>query len=348
MSGKRVEKSYVSLRRIAELCGVSRMTVSRAFDPARSVRADLRERILEVAAREGYRPDRMVREVMTAFARNRKAGYRETLAALWWTKGPPPPGYLAQVKAGLDAGAEFHGCRFDHFEVCTAAARRGLARVLRARGIRGLVVTPPMAEPDLSALLPWDQFTAVAIGSSLRSPALHRTQHSHHQGAARVMEEIMRRGYRRPALVVNRDFDRRAGRGATGAFLAWYPDAAERILFSEDFSVAALRRRLLALRPDVVVGDSEAARPVTPSGAGYVAMSVNDPRGDCAGIVQQAELLASAAVDLLMRSRWRGETGAPDEPMTLTTVGAWHEGGTLRAAEIRDGDAARSHAGQRE
>ncbi len=321
----------MSLRRIAGLCGVSRMTVSRAFDPAQPVESKLRERILAVAEREGYRPDRMVREVMTTFARNRKAGYRETLAALWWSKGMPASGYLAQVKAGLDEGAEFHGCRFDHFEVCTAAARKGLARVLRARGIRALVVTPPMDEPDLAELLPWDQFTAVAIGSSLRNPSLHRTQHNHHQGAVRVMEEVVRRGHARPALVVNRAFDLRAARGASGAFLAWFPDAAERVLFSEDHAPAALARRLKALRPDVVISDSEAVRAQAPAGADYVAMSV-DPNGDCAGVVQQPALLASAAVDLLLRSRWRGETGAPAEPMTLMTAGEWHEGRTLRGA----------------
>lgn len=326
------EKRYVSLRRIAELCGVSRMTVSRAFDPARPVAPALRERILAVAAREGYRPDRMVREVMTAFARSRRAGYRETLAALWWAKGPPTAGYLTQVKAGLESGAEFHGCRVDHFEICTPADRKGLARVLRARGIRGLVVTPPMDEPDQSGLLPWDQFTAVAIGSSLRTPALHRTQHNHHQGAVRVMEELARRGYRRPVLVVNRAFDLRAGRGASGAFLAWYPDAADRVLFDEDVAPRAMPAALRSLCPDVVVSDSEAARAHVPAGAGFVSLSVNDPRGDCAGIVQQPRLLASAAVDLLLRSRWRGETGAPDEPMTLMSAGEWHEGATLRVA----------------
>ncbi|MFH1499852.1 MAG: LacI family DNA-binding transcriptional regulator [Verrucomicrobiota bacterium] len=331
MSGKRVGKSYVSLRRIAELCGVSRMTVSRAFDPARPVSPELRERILAVAAAEGYQPDRMVREVMTTFARNRKAGYRETLAALWWAKGPPAHGYLHEVKAGLAAGAEFHGCRFDHFEVCTAAARKGLARVLRARGIRGVVVTPPMDEPDLSGLLPWEQFTAVAIGSSLRSPSLHRTQHNHHQGAVRVMEEIVRRGYVRPVLVVGRAFDLRAGRGASGAFLAWFPESVGRVLFYEDHTPVALARRLKSLRPDVVVSDSEAARPQVPARAGYVSMSV-DPGGDCTGVLQQPALLASAAVDLLLRSRWRGETGVPPEPMTLMTAGEWHEGRTLRAA----------------
>lgn len=334
MSKSRGERRYVSLRRIAELCGVSRMTVSRAFDPSQPVEAKLREHILGVAAREGYRPDRMVREVMTTFARNRKSGYRETLAALWWTKGPPGPGYLAQVKEGLDQGAEFHGCRFDHFEVCSAAARKGLARVLRARGIRGLVVTPPMDEPDLSTLLPWEQFTAVAIGSSLRNPSLHRTQHNHHQGAVRVMEEIVRRGHRRPALVVNRAFDLRAARGATGAFLAWFPDAAERMLFAEDHAPAALARRLKTLRPDVVISDSEAARSWAPGEVDYVSMSVN-PNGDCAGVVQQPALLASAAVDLLLRSRWRGESGPPAEPMTLMTAGEWREGRTLRGVGKR-------------
>lgn len=330
MNQIRREKSYVSLRQIAELCGVSRMTVSRAFDPAQPVSPAMRARILAVAAQEGYRPDRMVREVMTAFARNRKIGYRETLAALWWAKGRPALGYSQQIKTGLDAGAAFHGCRFDHFEVSTAAERRGLARVLRARGIRGLVVTPPMHEPDLSGLLPWDQFTAVAIGSSLRTPALHRAQHNHHQSAARVMEEVTRRGYQHPVLVVNRALEQRSARGATGAFLAWFSSATERVLFTEDLKEPHLRKRLAELQPDVVISDSESIRSMVPIPADYVTLSLNTPRGDCTGIMQQPTLLASAAVDLLLRSRWHGETGVPAEPMTLMTPGDWHEGRTLR------------------
>ncbi len=346
MSKSGSPKQYVSLRRIAEICGVSRMTISRAFDPAQSVKPELRQRILDVAAREGYRPDRLVTEVMTNFARSRRAGYRETLAALWWVPEPKAgAGYFGQIYSGLNEGAEFHGCRFDHFYLTKPEQRQGLARVLKARGIRSVVVTPPMGEEDLSVLLPWDQFTAVAVGRTLRSPMLHRTQHNHQQGACRVLAEVARRRYRKPVLVVERAFDQRVERVVTGAFLGRYPsNGSRRIVYLEDYAdTAALVAKILTLKPDVIVAESAAGLisalnregSAIHGGLGFVSMSVGVLGDECAGIVQQPHLLASAAVDLLLRSRWRGETGSPEAPMMLMTAGEWNEGKTLRS--IREG-----------
>ena len=50
---------------VAAAAGVSRIMVSRAFNPAASIKADKRSHILEVADRLGYHPDMSARAMVT-------------------------------------------------------------------------------------------------------------------------------------------------------------------------------------------------------------------------------------------------------------------------------------------
>lgn len=55
----------LTLSSVAEACGVSPSTVSRAFSRPDLVRADVRERVLEMAASLGYKPNRIARSLAT-------------------------------------------------------------------------------------------------------------------------------------------------------------------------------------------------------------------------------------------------------------------------------------------
>jgi DNA-binding LacI/PurR family transcriptional regulator len=257
-------KPLISLRHVAAEANVSRMTASRALRWGTPVSAPVRERVQAAATRLGYHKDRLVSELMTSFARQHVPVFREVLAALWWEPWPDlqasPPGFNRELRRGLCLGAERFGCQIDDILIPDANPGRKLNRLLEARGIQGVLILPPpddLQTPDLD----WKKISVVTVGSSLREPELNRSQHHHYNAMSRVLQEVRKRGYRRPAFLMQKQLEERARRAYLGAFLAWqgseqaglvHPDAHD-----DDPKLPAWLRRV---RPDVVVAENDQLR----------------------------------------------------------------------------------------
>ncbi|MFH1499801.1 MAG: LacI family DNA-binding transcriptional regulator [Verrucomicrobiota bacterium] len=328
----------VSLRHVAEAAGVSRMTVSRAFKPEASVEPGLRARVLAVAKSLGYEPDRMVTELMTSFVKRRPVKYRETFAALWWPERwenlrNNARGFGAAIRRGIDAGVQRHGCGVEHLVLSARVNVRTLMRMLEARGIGGLLITPPPAADTVAPALDWRRFCAVSIGTSLRSPRSHRAQVSHYTDMVHVLETLRRRGYRRACLLLNEDLEERMHRAYGAAFQMWQTDGAERIWRAASPARPGLSAWLKKMRPDVVIADTDVWRLSVPepwAGEAFVSLAVEYADGEVTGNHQNFARVAESAVDLLMQARLRHETGEPAEPLIMLTTGRWIEGRTLR------------------
>lgn len=154
------------------VAGVSRMTVSRAFKPGSPIKPEVRVRVLAVARELGYSPDRMVTELMTSFVKRRPVKYRETFAALWWpdrwNNQRNGFGFSWEMRHGLETGAARHGCAIEHIVLAPEMSARFLARMLKARGILGIVLTPPSAADTPAPELDWG---GVLRGDRGRVPA---------------------------------------------------------------------------------------------------------------------------------------------------------------------------------
>lgn len=331
----------VSIRRLADLLGTSRSTVSRAFRADASIRPELRERILEAAGRSGYRPDPMVTELMSSFARRQTVDYRETLGVLWWpdrwNQTKAPASFAQRLRLGLESEAEKHGCRLTQF-VLEKASVPALARTLSTRRIRGLIITPP-SEPGLAApALDWSGFSVVTIGRSLGSPSFNCAHHNHYSTMVQVLRRLRERGFRRPVLLAQVGLEERMQRAYTGAFLAHEAGPPEHVLHMGSADPAGLAQRLRAIAPDVIIADveewAESLRALPPSmrRTSFVALDVSRRQGPISGVHQNVVRMAGAAIQLLMQARFQGETGVPVEPVSLQTPGEWIEGETLGAA----------------
>jgi DNA-binding LacI/PurR family transcriptional regulator len=333
------DKPLVSLRHVAAAAGVSRMTASRALREGTPVGGDVRERVRAAAARLGYRRDRMVSELMRSFARQHVPEFREVLAALWWEPWPEMEGgnlgFHCELRRGLHAGAERFGCRIDDLLIPAKASRGALQRLLRARGIQGVLILPP-ADDSPAPELEWGELSVVAVGSSLQEPEMNRAQHHHYNAMSRALRAVRVKGYRRPAFLMQSRVEERARRAYLGAFLAWqgveqanlvHPDAHD-----DDPKLPDWLRRA---RPDVVVAENDQLlgrlmrAEKRPQRVGWVSLDVNDPGGPIAGIYKDTRRMAECAVELLVHARWRRETGLPVEPLTLMNEGVWVEGQTL-------------------
>jgi len=329
------------MRDVAAAANTSRMAVSRAFRPGAYIRPELRQRILEVAARMDYRPDSLVTKLMTSFAQRRPVHYRETLGILWWPERwadlASPESFAAKLHAGLDASAVQHGCRTDHF-ILGKTSTAALQRMLAARHIQGVILTPP-ATPDAAApRLDWTKLSVMVVGSSLQKPAFNRVHQHHYSAMIDVVHRLREQGFRRPVLVVGSELEERMQRAYTAAFLAHEAGPPERILHLRSIEPAGLAKRLKHLRPDVVIIDIEARLPAIRRALGkgrrctLVSLDVDRLDGDTPGIFQNPRRMAECAIDLLMQARLRHETGVPAEPMVILTPGVWVEGAGPAAA----------------
>lgn len=330
--------SAFSMRDVAAAAQVSRMAVSRAFRTGASIRPELRARILEAAERLGYRPDPLVTKLMTSFAQRRPVNYRETLGVLWWPerwkRSVSPASFAAKLRAGLEASAVHHGCRIDHF-IVGKTSTAALARVLAARHIQGVILTPPTTPDAAPPPLDWTRLSVMVVGSSLREPAFNRVHQDHYAAMVSVVNRLRKRGFTRPALVVNPGLEERMQRAYTAAFLAHDAGPPSHVLHLRSFETALLAKRLKALRPDVVIIDTEARLPAVRRALGkmadceMVSMDVKKLDGETSGIFQNPHRMAECAIDLLMQARLRHETGVPAEPMVILTPGVWVEDGRI-------------------
>ena len=313
------------------------MTVSRAFKSDASISPELRKKILKKAKDMGYEPDRMVSELMTSFASRRPVNYQETFAAIWWpdrwAEVGLEEGYNSDLYRGLVDGAKVHGRGIDHIVLEKEMTARVVNRMLHARNIKGVILTPRISTEDKMPELDWEHLSTILIGSSPRRPNFHRTHASHYNIMVKVLETLHARQYKRPCFVVHSDIEIRTRRAYTAAFLAWgHP--LEHIWQTDTHQPEALSKWLKKMKPDVIIGDWELWHEIIPEEdqtCGFVALSVRSEDGPIAGVYQNIGSIAKCAVDLLVRARLQHDQGEPQEPVLMLTTGKWVEGATLRA-----------------
>lgn len=331
----------ISIRKLARLLGASRSTISRAFRDSASVRPELRERILAEAARHGYRPDPLVSELMTSFARRRPVGYRETLGVLWWPErweqSEVPGTFANRVRIGLAGAAERHGCRLNPF-VLRRGGAPALMRTLAARNIHGLVITSP-SEPDQPApALDWASLSTVVIGRSLPAPGFDRVHHNHYAAMVDALGRLKALGFRRPVLLADVGLEERMQRAYTGAFLAHGGGGPSHVLHLNSKDPAPLARKLKAISHDVIIADvdewEDTIRALPPGlrDRGFVALDVRRSDGPVTGVYQNIEKISGCAIDLLLQRRLHNERGVPADPISMLISGAWVEGASLKKA----------------
>ncbi len=286
----------------------------------------------------GYEPDKMVSELMTRFASQRPINYKETFAAIWWPERWAEvaweKGYHADMHRGLVEGAKLHGRTIDHIVMTEEMTPCVVNRILHARNIQGVILTPPIVADDTTPELDWDNLSAVVIGSSLPTPNFHRAQPSHYNVMVKTLETLRSRQYKRPCLLIHSDIDRRTVRAYTAAFLAWgHPQ--KHIWQTDSHQSDGLSGWLKKVKPDVIIADWELWYDVIPDkdkACGFVSLSVRSKNSPITGIYQNIESIAKCSVDLLARSRLQHELGEPSDPMLMLTTGTWVEGATLRGS----------------
>ncbi len=319
-----------TLERIAEICGVSKSTVSRVVNNDPRVSEATREHVLGVVRREGYRPNLAARGLVS--------GKTNVIAAVM-------PGSVDNILSDPFFVSLLHGVAVtaderDHFVMLSLGEtgfRHTVDEIVRQGFVAGIVfvagqVDDPLLEPLLASQTPM-----VSVGRS-DDDRVSYIDVDNRGSAQQIASHLLRLGRRRVACIAGPSFapaavDRVDGYRA--AIESFGLQVDENLIEEADFSEASGRaamRRLLEHRPDAVFAASDrmaagalnelrAAGLIVPDDialAGFDDMPLAaEMEPPLTTIRQRPEKLGAAALSLLLDVI--AEPGAPSKRMILPT-----------------------------
>lgn len=321
-----------------------RSTVALALRDHPRISPATRKRVKAIARRLGYK----VNPLVAALMRSRRSGgevRHEVIAYVtcyptrygWWPQHHDRPDFFP----GAQQRARDFGYKLEHFWFAEPGMTPIRFRdILMARGIHGIILgRMPPGQQSLD--MPWEQFSVVALGMTLRSPRLHHVTENHFDTAWQAMQQCAARGYKRVGFVYSEANDSpRVGDRWLGAYLAQQAQfpAADRLPVCPGAPTdrASFVAWFADYEPDALIVTH--AAPVlqwlgslgrnVPSDVGMVELQDNVDRG-ASGVAYDPAKIGGLAVEMLIGLMHRNETGIPTDQHEVTLSGEWAEGQTL-------------------
>jgi DNA-binding LacI/PurR family transcriptional regulator len=336
---------------IARKAGVSKNAVSLALRGSAQIPEKTRRRIERIARALGYQKNPTVAHLMAELRKFRSPTFQSTLALLnanadpaAFTRHPTIPTYVA----GCRRRARELGYILDEFWLHDPALNGNrLNKILRARNIRGVIVVGLMKENRLPArFLPtWREFHTVVTGVRTHEPTLSFACTDHHALALRAMEQALRLGYRRPALVLDHEIDQLVeGRFSAGTRIAQQQLPKERQIEPFYFVTEARKNPELFQswfvkeKPDLlltlynVVRDWLVAMKLrVPRDVGLIQLEWRKEHPEWAGMDQHNDRVGEAAMEMVINMIHNHAPGPPDFPLANLIGSTWIPGKTVRA-----------------
>jgi len=194
----------VSLRDIARQTGFSTATVSMALRGTGSMLPATREKVRATAAALGYQAHPLVSRALSLIRQPSVQRYRETLAFIAEWDTATGPQHQKEIHAAAFARAENMGYKLETFLLSgKPSEHRRVSRMLRARGIRGLIIIPRLGHPQPRLHFDWSHFAAVEIGRTIWHPrALHHVETGNFPKVLASLHLLKKIGYKRIGMAV--------------------------------------------------------------------------------------------------------------------------------------------------
>jgi len=182
-----------TIRDVARMANVSKMTVSRVINQLPSVNTETRARVLEIIDKVGYTPDPSAR---------RLASRRPFLIGLIYDNPNAP--YVVKIQEGaLDAvrrrGFELlvHPCKRD-----SSTFLPEIQTKIRQQRLDGVILLPPVSEsPELTALLKKEQCPYVKVISAQLDAPENMVVYVDRLAVADIAKHLVDLGHRRIAMI---------------------------------------------------------------------------------------------------------------------------------------------------
>jgi len=263
------------------------------------------------------------------------------MAYLRRSSAPKHP-YHADLLRGAVEFAARYGYTIDHIPFASPS-EKGLERVLRARGIRGLLIEPIHPE-DAGLKLDFSQFAVVVVDNPLFSPDYDRVTFDNFGGGQESFEQCVRRGYARPGLVLSELADRNGETKTKGGYMMRMLERGltppVRPLIMKEWNETRFVRWMESESIDAVITSqmflSQAKAALAklglriPQDVGVLNNNIHELPATTSGLYHNNEEIGAFAAELLINKLTRNEYGANANPRVISQRGRWVEGGTLR------------------
>ena len=198
-----MNKPRVTLRDIAKKLGVDHSTVSLALKNHPRISAAMRARVQAAAREMGYTPDPM----LAALSR-----YRQSQAdvqfqgEIAWFNNYPDPAQLRryhefdQYWLGAEEVAQKNGYRLQEYTWRAPDDLARIAKILRARNVRGILVPPHLTPPDWGDFA-WEHFSVVRYGYGVTNLPVDVVTNEQVGSCILAVEKIRELGYRRLGFI---------------------------------------------------------------------------------------------------------------------------------------------------
>jgi DNA-binding LacI/PurR family transcriptional regulator len=333
-----------SQRDIADRLGISVMTVSRVMRGMPTVRPELAEAIRRVADEIGYRPNPLVQSLMVQRARRRVVASGVVVA--WLGRGGPS----WAAASGVDGRHPFcryygaaaqrllkAGMKLDDFglqEGVSPEAAERLGRVLRARGVAGILLGPATGGEEVLPVGNPGDFALVQVGRSRHHTNVDRVTGDAFQAMSDCLNFLRDAGCRRIGFFDGASHNLRNERRWEAAHGLFQPPMARipaRLVVGDgDFTRRSLADYVGTRRLDAVVsGRAHVHNWLTGRLAHirFACPNLEEATGPVPGVVAGFEQIGADAAGLLIDAIHAGRRGPHERSRTLSITGEWYPGG---------------------
>jgi DNA-binding LacI/PurR family transcriptional regulator len=337
------KRPRVTVRDIARRLQVSHATVSRSLRDDRRISEAMRQQVRDAAKAMGYRPD----PVLAALAQYRRGNAKAPICAeLAWINCHPEPKRLRTYKEfdnywlGAEEESERCGFRLEEFILDQQFTPGRLEKILLARNIQGILLSPCGGTTPQWDDFNWDNFCVVRFGHSVAHPRAHLVTSDQLTDGLIAYENMWQQGYRRIGLVSLPKSVTRFGAGYLFNQMRLSPGTRIPPLIFPEIHDEKTRCRIIKSwlsqhQPDAILTDVGQMRGTVakvgyevPADLGLAVFSVLDGGAD-AGIDQNSREIGRAAVQMLISLINHNERGIPDICRELLIEGRWVNGSTL-------------------
>lgn len=247
-----------------------------------------------------------------------------------------------QVLQGIRERASETGFLTDDFRLGPLGVDgRALHKVLRAMGIRGMILLPLSADATFEGI----PFANYAVGSAAIAQKLANVDGDCFGNMLLAVRRLEGLGYRRPGLVMSAGLEEITDLRYHGGFMAaiesspnltqlpihllWHPGT--RMTLGEWFNQN---------NPDVIISGVEtlpfleAAGIQIPRDTAFAVIDRHSQMNQLAGFSTHFEMIGSVAVDLVTSQLYRNEFGLPQYPKRVVVPGAWIDGLSAPAISV--------------